>query len=174
MGLPSDDSEDNEYNPDGTDDDANVEGNESSSSESDSDKSDPSDASYVSEDLGATPGTDQNLGLPSDDSEDDDFDPDAANVNEEGDELEKSSSDFTSASENLAEAIGDDGTSDIDVPRLPSEPEQDFGDSPAITSKRCLKRLDYKKLYDVSTSFLNIYMMTVFSFLCKIIDLVCL
>lgn len=143
MELPSDDSEDNEYNPDGTDDDANVEGNESSSAESD-----PSDFSSASEDLGAICGAEQNVGLPSDDSEDDDFDPDATTVNEEGVELESSSSDFTSASEDLGVAIGDDGTSDINEPPLPVQPEQDLSESPPLTGKRCVERLDYKKLYD--------------------------
>uniref|UniRef100_A0A803L8B7 Homeobox domain-containing protein n=1 Tax=Chenopodium quinoa TaxID=63459 RepID=A0A803L8B7_CHEQI len=148
MGLPSDDSEDNEYNPDGTDDDANAEGNESSSATSDSDESEDDDFSSVSEDLGPIRGAEQNLGLPSDDSEDDDFNPDAANVNEEGVEPESSSSDFTSASEDLGAAIGDDGTSDINEPSLPLDPEQDLGESSPITSKRCVQRLDYKKLYD--------------------------
>uniref|UniRef100_A0A803MFT9 Pathogenesis-related homeodomain protein n=1 Tax=Chenopodium quinoa TaxID=63459 RepID=A0A803MFT9_CHEQI len=148
MGLPSDDSEDNEYNPDGTDDDANAEGNESSSAKSDSDESEDDDFSSVSEDLGPKRGAEQNLGLPSDDSEDDDFNPDAANVNE-GVEPESSSSDFTSASEDLGAAIGDDGTSDINEPSLPLDLEQDLGESSPLTSKRCVQRLDYKKLYDV-------------------------
>ncbi|KAL2924176.1 Homeobox protein HAZ1, partial [Bienertia sinuspersici] len=148
MGLPSDDSEDDEYNPGATDDDANVEGNESSSDDSDSEKSDSSEFSSVSEDLGAICGAEQNLGLPSDDSEDDDFDPDAKNVNEEGIEHESSSSDFTSASEDLGAAIGDDGASDKDEPPQPMALEQDLGESSPITSKRCVERLDYKKLYD--------------------------
>ncbi|XP_057516181.1 homeobox protein HAT3.1 [Amaranthus tricolor] len=148
MGLPSDDSEDDEYNPDGLDDDANGEENESSSDESNSDDSDSSDFSSASEDLGAFQGAEKNLELPSDDSEDDDFDPDAANVNEDEAEHESSSSDFTSASEDLGTAIGDDGTSGKDEPSVPLELEQDFAESSPITAKRCVEKLDYKKLYD--------------------------
>lgn len=149
-GLPSDDSEDNEYNPDGTDDDPNVEGNESNSDESDSDKSDSSDFSSASEDLGAIGGGEQNLGLPSEDSEDDDYDPDSTKVDEEGVEHESSGSDFTSASEDLGAAVSEDGTSDINEQPLPLEPEQDLGESSPLGGKRCVERLDYKKLYDVS------------------------
>ncbi|KMT10096.1 hypothetical protein BVRB_5g118590 [Beta vulgaris subsp. vulgaris] len=147
-GLPSDDSEDNEYNPDGTDDDPNVEGNESNSDESDSDKSDSSDFSSASEDLGAIGGGEQNLGLPSEDSEDDDYDPDSTKVDEEGVEHESSGSDFTSASEDLGAAVSEDGTSDINEQPLPLEPEQDLGESSPLGGKRCVERLDYKKLYD--------------------------
>lgn len=156
MGLPSDDSEDDEYNPDGLDDDANGEENESSSDESDSNDSDSSDFSSASEDLGAFQGAEKNLELPSDDSEDDDFDPDAANVNEDGAEHESSSSDFTSASEDLGTAIGDDGTSGKDESSVPLELEQDFAESSPITAKRCVEKLDYKKLYDVSIILCNI------------------
>uniref|UniRef100_A0A803MNB0 Uncharacterized protein n=1 Tax=Chenopodium quinoa TaxID=63459 RepID=A0A803MNB0_CHEQI len=162
MGLPSDDSEDNEYNPDGTDDDANAKGNESSSAKSDSDESEDDDFSSVSEDLGPKRGAEQNLGLPSDDFEDDDFNPNAANVNE-GVEPESSSSDFTSASEDLGAAIGDDGTSDINEPSLPLYLEQDLGESSPPTSKRCVQRLDYKKLYDVSIAHWKMHIVSVLS-----------
>jgi len=152
MGLPSDDSEDNDYNPDGPDDDAKVEVSGSSSEGSDSAGSDSSDFSSVSEDLGAIGADDQYLGLPSDDSEDDDYDPDTANVNDDV-EGESSSSDFTSASEDLGAAVHDDGGSCDDETMVPlSGADQDTADCPPVSGRRHVERLDYKKLYDVSVS----------------------
>lgn len=148
MRLPSDDSEDNDYNPDGPDDEAKAEGSGSSSDGSDSSGSDSSDFSSVSEDLEAIGGDDQYLGLPSDDSEDDDYDPDITNTNDDVDR-ESSSSDFTSASEDLGAAIRDDGGSGDDETVLPLlQADQDTADSPAVSGRRHVERLDYKKLYD--------------------------
>lgn len=148
MRLPSDDSDDNDYNPDGPDDDSKVEGSGSSSDGSDSSGSDSSDFSSVSEDLGAIGGDDQYLGLPSDDSEDDDYDPDTANTTDDV-ERESSSSDFTSASEDLGAAVHDDGISGDDETMLPLlRADQDTADSPPLSGRRHVERLDYKKLYD--------------------------
>lgn len=168
--LPSDDSDDNDYDPDGQDD----EKVESSSSESE----------YASapEELAAPPKDEQYLGLPSDDSEDDDYDP----VDQrEKLKQESSSSDFTSDSEDLAAALDDDKSFRIDEDPLlstsldrikslrgsggkrskPGGKKQSSNDellsileshhgqdgSPSVSSgKRPVERLDYKKLYDVS------------------------
>ncbi|KAH9605488.1 hypothetical protein KSS87_011864 [Heliosperma pusillum] len=147
MGLPSDDSDDNDYNPDGQDDGFKDEVKESGSNESDSDESDESDFSSASEDLGAVCKDEQYLGLPSDDSEDDDFNPDVANANDDDDERASSGSDFTSASENLGATVGNDDMSEKGD-SLPVEPDQNLDDSLPISSRRHIERLDYKKLYD--------------------------
>lgn len=174
-GLPSDDSEDDDYNPNGPEDveveDAEVEGDESSSDES--------EYASASEKLEDSRHEDQYLGLPSEDSEDDDFDPDAPDLGGKVTE-ESSSSDFTSDSEDLAATIkdnmstGQDG--DITSPLLddvknlkgfsrqnhkvrkkPSMADElssllksDLGqeDITPITAKRNVERLDYQKLYE--------------------------
>ncbi|KAI7985876.1 hypothetical protein LOK49_LG14G00335 [Camellia lanceoleosa] len=70
------DSEDNDYDPDGSEVDEKVEGDESSSDES--------DFYSVSEDNGDSPKNKQKLELPSsDDSEDDDYDPDAPDLSDQ-------------------------------------------------------------------------------------------
>ncbi|XP_074275487.1 uncharacterized protein LOC141599400 [Silene latifolia] len=147
MGLPSDDSDDNDYNPDGQDDGSKDEVKESGSSGSDSDESDESDFSSASEDLAAVSKDDQYLGLPSDDSEDDDFNPDVPNANDDDDERASSSSDFTSASEDLRATGGNDDMSE-NGDSLPIEPDQNLDDSLPISGRRHIERLDYKKLYD--------------------------
>ncbi|XP_020225178.1 homeobox protein HAT3.1 isoform X2 [Cajanus cajan] len=168
LGLPSDDSDDDDYNPNGPED-VNVEGNESSSDES--------EYASASEKLEGSH-EDQYLGLPSEDSDDGDYDPEAPDVDCKVNE-ESSSSDFTSDSEDLAAAI-DDNTSpgqdgDIsasldDVKYLKSSSKQkgkvgkklpmadelssllqpDSGQegSSLVSGKRHVERLDYKKLYD--------------------------
>jgi len=172
LGLPSDDSDDDDYDPDRPED-VKVEGDESSSDES--------DYASASENLEGSHG-DQYLGLPSEDSDDGDYDPGAPDVDCEVNE-ESSSSDFTSDSEDLAAAIventspGQDGeiksTSLDDVKYLKShgkkkgkagrklsmadelssllEPDSGQESSAPVSGKRNLKRLDYKKLYDVSS-----------------------
>ncbi|XP_047162249.1 homeobox protein HAT3.1 [Vigna umbellata] len=169
LGLPSDDSDDDDYNPNGPED-LKIEGDESSSKES--------DYASASENLEGSHG-DQYLGLPSEDSDDGDYDPDAPDVDNKVNE-ESSSSDFTSDSEDLAAAIVDNtspgqdeeirSASLDDVKHLRSygkkkskagkklsmadelssllEPDSSQEGSILVSGKRNLERLDYKKLYD--------------------------
>ncbi|KAL8209572.1 hypothetical protein R6Q57_006304 [Mikania cordata] len=145
LGLPSDDSEDDDYNPDGP----QVEEDEIDAEDSSSDESDFSSAS---ENLGAFAKNEQFLGLPSEDSEDDDFNPDIPN----SDELKKesSSSDFTSDSDDLGHINNELISAEVEGPEMPQDREKltkanmendDFG---LITAKRNVERLDYKKLFD--------------------------
>ncbi|KAF9665969.1 hypothetical protein SADUNF_Sadunf16G0180300 [Salix dunnii] len=176
FGLSSDDSDDNDYDPDGLDID------EKSQEESSSDESDFGSAS---EEFEAPSDDKQFLGLPSDDSEDDDYDPDAP-VLEEKLKQESSSSDFSSDSEDFAAILNDDGLSLGDEYLMPIkshedskgrrlrfggkkncslnskllsmlEPESRQDKSAVISGKRNIERLDYKKLYDVSASDLITY-----------------
>lgn len=165
LGLPSDDSEDGDYDPDAPDT-INQE-DESSSDESSSDQSSSDESGYASasEELEAAPNDDQYLGLPSDDSEDDDYEPGAPEL-DEGVKQESSGSDFTSDSEDLAAL--DDGTTPVRNSNgqgsgcgpstsvlhnelqslLESGPDKD-GLEP-VSGRRQVERLDYKKLHDVS------------------------
>ncbi|KAK7343502.1 hypothetical protein VNO77_12287 [Canavalia gladiata] len=163
LGLPSDDSDDDDYNPNGPEDvEAEVE-------ESSSDESEYASASEKLEGSHE----DQYMALPSEDSEDDDYNPNAPDVDCKITE-ESSSSDFTSDSEDLAAAIQDNMPTgqdeDILSPSLddvknlkgsskqrPSmadellslqEPDPGQECSAPVTGKRILERLDYKKLYD--------------------------
>ncbi|CAJ1977370.1 unnamed protein product [Sphenostylis stenocarpa] len=169
LGLPSDDSDDDDYNPNGPED-VKLEGDESSSDES--------DYASASEKLEGSLG-DQYLGLPSEDSDDGDYNPGAPDVDCKVNE-ESSSSDFTSDSEDLAAAIVDYTTHEQngeirsasldDVKYLKSsrkqkgkagkklsmadelssllEPDSGQDGSTPVSGKRNLERLDYKKLYD--------------------------
>ncbi|KAL2602325.1 hypothetical protein AAZX31_10G247700 [Glycine max] len=157
-GVPSDDSDDDDYNPNGPDD-VKVEGDESSSDES--------EYASASEKLEGGSHEDQYLGLPSEDSDDGDYDPDAPDVECKVNE-ESSSSDFTSDSEDLAAAIedntspGQDGGissskkkgkvgKKLSLPdELSSLLEPDSGqEAPTpVSGKRHVERLDYKKLYE--------------------------
>lgn len=173
-GLPSDDSDDNDYDPDGPETDNKVEGEESSSDESE----------YASASDGLeTPKSndEQYLGLPSEDSEDDDYNPHAPDVNEDV-KQESSSSDFTSDSEDLGAALDNNimSSEDVEGPKstslddskphrgsgerssrrgqkkhslkdelislLESGPGQ--GESASLSGKRHIERLDYKRLHD--------------------------
>lgn len=166
LGLPSDDSDDDDYNPDAPED-AKVEGGKSSS-----DESEYASASEKFEDPGHE---DQYMGLPSEDSEDDDFDPDAPNPGAKDTE-ESSSSDFTSDSEDLAATIKDNmSTGQDDVTSAPlddvknfkgsskqnrkkpsitdelsslAEPDLGEEDLTPVSGKRNVERLDYQKLYE--------------------------
>lgn len=176
--LPSDDS-DNDYNPD--DPDTDEDDSETGSS------TDESDDASVSEGLKGLPHPppqdEKNLGLSSDDSEDDDYDPDAPDNDANGKE-QSSSSDFTSASEDIGAAIDADKSGGQDEEPTSSlmddglRPFEGFngqkskmaGSKPSlkdelaslqetvsgqedlepISSRRHVGRLDYKKLYDVS------------------------
>ncbi|KAM2605517.1 hypothetical protein TB2_034313 [Malus domestica] len=174
-GLPSDDSDDNDYDPDGPETDDEVQGEESSSD-------DESKYASASDGLETPKNNDeQYLGLPSDDSEDDDYNPDAPEVTEEL-KKESSSSDFTSDSEDLGASLDDNNmfAEDVESPKamsldesgplrgsgkqssrrgqkkqplkdellslLESGPGQ-AGAAP-VSGKRHIERLNYKKLHD--------------------------
>jgi hypothetical protein len=176
IGLPSDDSED-DYNPDDPGLDHEVSGDESTSDESSSDGSD-----YFSAPDDAVPSPDnkQILGLSSDDSEDDDYDPSAPDHNQSQHvKQESSSSDFTSDSEDF-DAILEDGESPGqteghipsvtvhgkpnavasgeklmagNIKRLSDElTHLTESNAVPVSGKRQVERLDYKKLHDVSFS----------------------
>ncbi|KAJ1397314.1 Zinc finger, FYVE/PHD-type [Sesbania bispinosa] len=151
------------------DKDVEVEGGESSSDES--------EYASASEKLEDSHHEDQYLGLPSDDSEDDDFDPNAPDLDNKVKE-ESSSSDFTSDSEDLAAAIKDNTGQDEDIISASvddvknfkgsSKQKREVGKKPSmadelssllkadpgqeastpVSGKRNVERLDYKKLYD--------------------------
>ncbi|KAF7811045.1 homeobox protein HAT3.1 [Senna tora] len=179
-GLPSEDSDDDDYNPD-VSEDKEIKGDESNFDESEYASASESEYASASEKLENSRNEDQYLGLPSDDSEDDDYDPNALNIDKKINE-ESSSSDFTSDSEDLATTIKDNMFSEQDedplstslgdskqfkgsgrqrgkagkkqtlADELSSLLESDPGQegSSPISAKRNVERLDYKKLYDVS------------------------
>lgn len=115
------------------------------------------------------------MGLSSDDSEDNDYDPSALDI----DKQESSSSDFTSDSEDLAATLDDNSEKDevhmssLDAKPLGKSDKQGFrrdgkksslegelldilksgpgkDGSPPVSGRRHVERLDYKKLHDVS------------------------
>lgn len=165
--LPSDESDDDDYDPEGPGTDANIQGDDSST--------DHSEYASASEELEAPANDEQHLGLPSDDSEDDDYNPDGPDL-EENVKQESSSSDFTSDSEDLAVALDDDGSSENDGPMSSSldskrtanecdgQSSRHVGKlsslkkellsiqdgSPPVSRTRHVERLDYKRLHDVS------------------------
>ncbi|CAI9769981.1 unnamed protein product [Fraxinus pennsylvanica] len=164
-GSSSDDSEDDDYDPDKPDAVLKVSGDELSNDESgDQSSSDESDYLLASDDLAASPNTKQYLGLPSDDSEDDDFDP-AAPVQDEELKQDSSSSDFTSDSEDLGALLDDTAAPEISSVLGADEEKSKAGkvksqslrgelsylletsDAP-VSGKRHVERLDYKKLND--------------------------
>ncbi|XP_073150023.1 pathogenesis-related homeodomain protein [Henckelia pumila] len=167
-GSSPDDSQDNDYDPDKPDKLEKVTGDESSS--------DGCPDLSASEDLVARPENEKCLVLPSEDSEDDDFDP-AAPDKDELVKLDSSSSDFSSDSEDLVGLIDDadvpgvntghglsppgHGSSSLGYNRKKSkvggmtrDSQKDdlsyllgTSDEPS-SSKRHVERLDYKKLHD--------------------------
>lgn len=167
-GLSSDDSEDEDFDPDRPCTHGKVQTDESSSDNEYATASDNSDPQ---------PKDNQYLGLPSDDSEDDDYDPDAPNAVKV--KAESSSSDFSSDSEDLEAVLVDDDPhgSDEVAKSLPTkgqrghrrssegggkkqtindelqsllESEPGENGSTPISARRLVERLDYKKLHDVS------------------------
>lgn len=181
-GLSSDDSEDEEYDPDKPDSPEKVEGDKSSSDES----------SYLSapEDMATSNNNEKYLGLPSDDSEDDDFDP--SDTDQGQVKQDSSSSDFTSDSEDLEALIEDETTPSEDPLQASStghlkqtsvdcnEEISNVGrkkrrslkdelsylveaDVEPLSSKRHVERLDYKKLNDVSILFSHFYVLHAFA-----------
>ncbi|KAI7741012.1 hypothetical protein M8C21_004777, partial [Ambrosia artemisiifolia] len=126
-GLPSDDSEDDDYNPDGP----QLEGDGVDAEESSSDEADASD----------------------DSEDDDDFNPDGVDSDEEP-KMKSPGSEFASDSDDLGDVKNEVASADIqgldmsgDKEELPgSNMEND--DIGPITAKRNVERLDYKKLHD--------------------------
>ncbi|CAA7036625.1 unnamed protein product [Microthlaspi erraticum] len=160
--LPSDDSDDEEYAPDGLNDDENDEdgSDDSDESEKEDGSSDESDFSSASDEMIASlKETKDIMALPSDDSEDDDYDPDAP-VQDEDKTQGSSNSDCSSDSEDLETSLNGDesnqtprgkpGRKKSQLPDVSSSEaddglDQDLEDAPG---RRKVERLDYKKLYD--------------------------
>ncbi|EOA29499.1 hypothetical protein CARUB_v10013054mg [Capsella rubella] len=165
--LPSDDSDDEEYNPDGLNDNENEEDN-SEESENEDGSSDESDFTSASDEMieSFKEGKDimkDIMALPSDDSEDDDYDPEAPTRDE--DEIQESSnSDCTSDSEDIETSfkgnesnqqekvtpLEDPGRKKFQLPcEAISESDAVLDDGLAgVPKRRNVERLDYKKLYD--------------------------
>ncbi|XP_074330163.1 pathogenesis-related homeodomain protein-like isoform X1 [Apium graveolens] len=147
-GLPSDDSEDDDYDPGGPDLDEKVQGDDSSTDESD----------YLSESDNMQVLPQKNsCGLPPDDSEDDEYDPSALVI----DQMFKDSScsDFTSDSEDFTGVIDDCEDTGKAQGQLASTPdhvknnEEGCGhpeqcDTAPLYPRRQVESLDYKKLHD--------------------------
>ncbi|KAG2306262.1 hypothetical protein Bca52824_026010 [Brassica carinata] len=169
--LPSDDSEDEEYDPDGlNDNDGDEDGSDDSNESENEDESSDGSASDVM--IGSFKETKDIMNLPSDDSEDDDYDPDAP-TRDEDKMQESSNSDDSDSEDGETSSNGDESDQQDEVrprgklgrkkSRLPdvSISESDAGtggDSLVdVPGRRKVERLDYKKLYDeeyenVSTS----------------------
>lgn len=175
--YPSDDSEDDDYDPDVPEIPTEDQEEESSSQELSSDKSSKElDSTSLSEDSGPQKYNSYDvLGLPSDDSEDDDYDPKNLNPNKnahkEGSESDES--DFTSDSDEfcaelckvtnmdevtslnskMAENYGEaDYTAQKDVNAGTSRVGADLPieNSYPVSKKKLRDQLNYKKQYDVS------------------------
>ncbi|CAM8971666.1 unnamed protein product [Rhodiola kirilowii] len=154
LGLPSDDSEDDDFDPENLDVDEKVEVDKSGegheSSEGEESTSDESDFTSDSEDLGDFIKKEQLEGNPLDDSdeEDDDYDPDAPQPDEQNKE-ESSNSDFTSASDDFVpEADNAASTINENSQELLAAVETEQESPGPASKKRDLERLDYKRLYD--------------------------
>ncbi|KAG7577868.1 Homeobox domain [Arabidopsis thaliana x Arabidopsis arenosa] len=166
--LPSDDSDDEEYDPDGLNDNENDEdgSDDNEESENEDGSSDESEFTSASDEMieSFKEGKDimkDIMALPSDDSEDDDYDPDAPTCDEE---KESSNSDCTSDSEELETSFKGDKSNQQaeDTPledpgrqtsQLPCDAilESDVGlddGSAGVSRRRNVERLNYKKLYD--------------------------
>ncbi|CAH8320350.1 unnamed protein product [Eruca vesicaria subsp. sativa] len=160
--LPSDDSEDEEYDPDGLNDNADDEDGSDDSDESENENG-SSDESASDEMIGSFKDAKDIMNLPSDDSEDDDYDPDAPTRDE--DKMQESSNSDNSDSED-AETSSKGGESDeqdevtprvkpgrkksklADVSISESDAGIDDDGLVAVPGRRKVERLDYKKLYD--------------------------
>ncbi|WOL19664.1 homeobox protein HOX1A [Canna indica] len=178
--YPSDDSDDDDYDPDAPE--VNHEDQEEGSSSHElcsEESSEESDSTSLSEDL--VPPKYNNfdvLGLPSDDSEDDDYDPECLNPNKDVEDkgLESDESDFTSDSDEFCAELSktrntDEVTSSslLDTKRaecsgegsnvahkdpinaeLPPIVKADLGleNICPMSKRRQQERLDYKKLYN--------------------------
>jgi len=165
--LPSDDSEDNDYDP--TLAEGNMVDENKSSAEDGDEGSDSDDLDFMTSSDDSEPSTKKRSklknkntvddpGLPSEDSEDDDFDPEGPNSSEDQKTKTNSEeSDFTSDSDDFCAEISKScGQDEVLAPSLSdqterveimeAEPEQDLV-LPA-SSRRQVGRFDYKKLYD--------------------------
>ncbi|CAH9057910.1 unnamed protein product [Cuscuta europaea] len=153
-GLPLDDSEDDDYNPA-----TNPEVDQNSSQEDKSTSSDESDYFSASDDFEAPPALDnlEVTGLPSDDSEDEDYDPSAPGHDNDQEMQERSSSDLTSDSEDVGGSPGQHQLENIEIgggagecspkdeaPHLQSNDELAYGDR---------HPKDDKKLHDCQNLF---------------------
>lgn len=174
LGLPSDDSEDHDYDPD----DFGAENFEADEEVKEGSSSDESDFTSTSEDFGALNHDihNQKFGLPSDDSEDHDYDPDRREHNENSakDSSRSDESDFTSDTDDLnvlGNEISDNNEASAspiskyprigegsDTDPLPVnsalcsfEPALGQENVAPLSSKRQREHLDYKKLYEVSS-----------------------
>jgi hypothetical protein len=165
--LPSDDSEDNDYDP--TLAEGNMVDENKSSAEDGDEGSDSDDLDFMTSSDDSEPSTKKSskskknttvddLGLPSEDSEDDDFDPEGPDSSEDQKTKTNSEeSDFTSDSDDFCAEISkscgkdelappfSDQTDGVEI--MEAELEQDLV-LPA-SSRRQVGRLDYKTLYDV-------------------------
>ncbi|KAE8686771.1 hypothetical protein F3Y22_tig00111027pilonHSYRG00062 [Hibiscus syriacus] len=166
FGLPSDDSDDNDYNPDISVNDENDQGDASSSDES--------DFTSASEEPEVPANANPYLGLQSEDSDDDDYNPNGLNHDNVA-KAECSSSDFTSDSEDLGTVIVEDdissqkdggpmsngasrnskgqksklsGKKSMNNELLSVIESASGQDGATISDKRNIQRLDYKRLYD--------------------------
>ncbi|ESQ47947.1 hypothetical protein EUTSA_v10022305mg, partial [Eutrema salsugineum] len=153
--LPSDDSDDEEYDPDGLNDNEDDEDGSDDSDDSGNEdgSSDESDFTSASDEMvGSFKDVKDIMNLPSDDSEDDDYDPDATTRDEDKTQ-ESSNSDCTSDSEAPETSLKDDESNQQDEVTLANEAisESDAGIDDGLVdvpARRKVERLDYKKLYD--------------------------
>nr|CAA49263.1 HAT 3.1 [Arabidopsis thaliana] len=166
--LPSADSDDEEYDPDCLNDNENDEdgSDDNEESENEDGSSDETEFTSASDEMieSFKEGKDimkDVMALPSDDSEDDDYDPDAPTCD---DDKESSNSDCTSDTEDLETSFKGDETNQQAEDTPLEDPgrqtsqlqgdailESDVGldDGPAgVSRRRNVERLDYKKLYD--------------------------
>ncbi|KAJ6795399.1 homeobox protein HOX1A-like [Iris pallida] len=167
--LPSDDSEDNEYDPDLPEADDH-EDEEDHEEESDSEESEFTNSAEDS-DAPECPKQIENFGLPSDDSEDDDFNPDVPDPDEviQKDGSCSDESEFTSDSDDFCKELSKTSVANEDSASslLKSKRCVENTDDSALNSevlsaidgdlnkdnvlpsgKRQIERLDYKKLHD--------------------------
>lgn len=204
--LPSDDSADNDYDPtlaqghkvdeeksSGEDGGEGLDSDDSSSEDSESSEKEKSKTSQNGR-------TVDDLGLPSEDSEDGDFDPAGPDSdkeqNDESNSDQSDESDFTSDSDDfcaeIAKSCGQDeisGPSSSQIRTVDRTDGSGFDGEPnaensnlafmeteleqdmvlPISSKRQVERLDYKKLYNVCILILFLlYCELVFSYQCLI------
>ena len=160
--LPSDDSEDEEYDPEGlNDNEGDEDGSDDSDESENEDGSSDESASASEEMIGSFKDAKDIMNLPSDDSEDDDYDPDAP-ARDEDKMQESSNSDDSDSDDVEANSKGDESDQQDEVTphgklgrkksKLPdvSISESDAGIGEDVPGRRKVERLDYKKLYDVS------------------------
>lgn len=157
--LPSDDSEDDDYNPDAPEGNNKEEkGGDDNEEESDQEESSTDDSDfYTDSDDETLPKKAKNQkkqldieALPSEDSEDDDFDPERRNSEEENSEqMSKSDeSDFTSDSDEFCDELVKKSGGDEDVSSPPLDQDMVDPDMP-MAGRRQKEPTDYKKLYRV-------------------------